>query len=92
MAEQSGAYAVSTISDFGPKELSKWRGESARAAKILKVQPLTGKPDPFVVTFVFNDMVVNLPIAHATIAAKTAPELANMIYEDVLTLVKLTKP
>lgn len=83
---------MSSITEFSAQELAKWKGESARAAGHLKKQSMKGKPDPMLIGFVFNDTIVRIPVAQADVTSKTAPELANHLYDTVLQAVKAVKP
>lgn len=83
---------MSSITDFGPRELSKWRSESARATNILKKANIRLLPDPVVAGFFFNDATVTVSLTHAEISGKTAPELANHLYDLVLSIAKSATP
>ena len=66
-----------------PREAAKWQQQAAEAAAHLKKAALD-KPE-IVIGFVFDDGIVKVTIAAADIRAKEEKELAQQIYNLVLT-------
>lgn len=66
-----------------PREAAKWQKQATEAAAHLKKAALD-KPE-IVIGFVFDDGVVKLTIAAADIRRKAEKDLAQHIYDLVLT-------
>lgn len=75
---------MTRITQPNPREMVKWRQNANKAAHALKQFPPATKE--LLLGFVFDDAVVKVPVMGAEITERSEKELADLLYDRVLTI------
>lgn len=73
-----------------PAQRARWRQEANRAARHMKTNPKWPRQNGWMkVAFVFNDAIVTVPIHQDTVKNNKQSQLAEIIYETVVSAVSV---